>query len=95
MVAIKNMKMPKSCWNCNFCYNRNGYYCEISHNLLAREVADIPSENRPTDCPLVEIVTCKDCVKGHKYQNVDECYCDYLQDDVDTDFYCAEGERRE
>ena len=38
--------------------------------------------------------TCKDCVKGHKYKDIAECFCDYLQDDVDTDFYCVDFEKR-
>lgn len=39
--------------------------------------------------------TCKDCKKGHKYKDIEECFCDYLQDDVDTDFYCKDWKRRE
>ena len=68
MVAIKGMEIPKGCWNCNFCFNKDGYYCAISNDLLADEAADIPDENRPTDCPLVEIITCKDC----KYYRIED-----------------------
>jgi hypothetical protein len=61
MVAIKNTKMPKGCWSCNFCYDNKGcYYCAINNNLLASSIVDIPSE-RPSDCPLVEVVTCEHC----------------------------------
>ena len=37
------------------------------------------------DCPLVEIVTCKDC----KHNNEDTCYIDGL-----NDYFCSSGERR-
>ena len=35
------------------------------------------------DCPLVEIVTCKDC----KHNDEDTCYIDGL------DYFCSSGER--
>ena len=92
MVAIKDMKMPKSCAECSFVVDDmcGGATCI----LLCDEWGD--NENhRAENCPLTEIITCKDCVKGHKYQKVNECYCDYLREDVDTDFYCAEAKRRE
>ena len=41
------------------------------------------------DCPLVEIVTCKDC----KHNNEDTCYIDGLG--VRDDYFCSSGERNE
>lgn len=99
MIAIKDKKIPKSCWNCNFCCNKNGYYCEISHNLLAREVVDIPSENRPTNCPLTEIITYKDCKhkvflandgKGNTIYMCDK----HLKNITNDNFFCGDGKRR-
>lgn len=89
MVAIKDMEMPKSCWNCNFCCDKNGYYCGISYNPLARKVVDIPSENRPTDCPLTEIVTCADCVYGVFGE------CKKFHHYTTKDDFCNFGERRD
>ena len=50
------------------------------------------------DCPLVEIVTCKDCF----YYNIDEdgrgYHCEkygHTRFPVYADFYCADAERRE
>ena len=88
MIAI-NTKMPKGCWGCNFCYDNKGYYCAINNNLLASSIVDIPNE-RPSSCPLVEVVTCKDCDN--------RCtggLCTKHNITVTKDFYCADAERRE
>lgn len=101
MVAIKGMEMPKSCWKCNFCLNKDGYYCAISSELLADEAVDIPDESRPSDCPLTEIVTCKDCknwLKGVNTQMSDYKeynFCPMVDFNTSEDFYCAAGERKE
>jgi hypothetical protein len=98
MVAVKGMEMPKSCWHCNFCYDNKGYYCAINNNFLAYSIVDIPSDERPSDCPLVEVVTCKDC----RHCFIDEDGHGYHCEKSDTeriptcaDFYCVHGERRE
>ena len=41
------------------------------------------------DCPLEEIVTCKDC----KHNDEDTCYIDGLG--VRDDYFCSSGERKE
>ena len=40
------------------------------------------------DCPLVEIITCKNC----KHNDEDTCYIDGLG--VRDDYFCSSGERR-
>jgi hypothetical protein len=45
-------------------------------------------KERAKDCPLVEIVTCKDC--KHNKNGV----CPNYRHFVDDDFYCADAERR-
>ena len=60
MVAIKDMEMPKSCSECDFCYEVFGYgdyECEMTKKTF--EDADI----RHADCPLCEVKIghCKDC----------------------------------
>lgn len=53
MIAIKDMKMPKSCWECPF-YELGA---EIDRCILnnAYFVIDYNSKNRGKYCPLVEV----------------------------------------
>ncbi len=98
MVAIKDMKMPKSCWNCDFCYEIDGFHCSISHNCLAKKVTDLPNKNRPSDCPLVEIVTCKDCKHCYPDEDGRGYHCERdsnVRFSVHGYFWCSDGKRRE
>ena len=87
MISI-NTKMPKGCWRCKFCYDNKGYYCAINNNLLAFSIVDIPSE-RPSDCPLVEVITCEHC----KFNENSTCVIDGFG--VADDYFYASGKRRE
>ena len=96
MIAIKNMEeMPKGCWYSTNLKMSGVTTCPLKSYCSEKHIKEAPLDTRSNDCPLVEIITCKNCKKGHKYKNVEECYCDFLRDDVDVDFYCAEAERRE
>lgn len=55
MVAIKDMKMPSSCANCELCIN--GQYGELTCALLGEEweETDYNSDHRDENCPLIEI----------------------------------------
>lgn len=96
MVAIKDMEeMPKACTSTQ----------EILGDIV---VADCPLYNvckhrdtirtnyKPSDCPLVEIITCKDC----KHDGTMRCKC-FMSDGheymscCNPNFYCADAERRE
>ncbi len=85
MVAIKGMKeMPKICSECDFCH---GHICK-------RTGIDIIT-NPKSGCPLVEIVTCKDCKHCCRITdtpNVLLCGKHNCQQ-VSKNFYCADGER--
>jgi len=78
MVAVKGMKMPESCSDCDFCH---GHLCK-------RTGADVVA-NPKDNCPLIEIVTCKDC--KHNCKNI----CGVDGSRVTDNFYCAGGERGE
>ena len=55
MIAIKEMKMPNSCSECNLTTRKTwNYVCSINLKDI-----DCAETKRPKDCPLVEIVTCK------------------------------------
>lgn len=88
-VIVRGMDMPKSCRNCLFeCYYENlgGHTCDC----LEKTVDDNERWDKRLDgCPLVEIVTCKDC--KHNKNGI----CPNYRHFVDDNFYCADGERKE
>ena len=94
MVAIKGMKMPENCMECPLF---DGEYGDC--NIIGETKADA-TEERAENCPLVEIVTCKDC----KYWDKEEGYCkpssgtiewvDYIVC-TSADSFCESAERRE
>lgn len=88
MVAIKDMKMPKSCTECEMTHE-DRYSCDLCDFTGSDVTYEIRKNLKHSDCPLTEIVTCKDC----KYNNENTCYFDEYG--VDDDYFCAGGERRE
>ena len=91
MIAIKGLEMPKKCSQCDFCINQKtndyGFFGECL--LQNRKTVNCLVWSRDSDCPLVEIVTCKDC------KNNKNGVCPNYRHFVDDDFYCADAERRE
>lgn len=84
MIAIKDMEMPKCChWDCPLC-NEDGGACMLG----AYDIKTDTKKERTKDCPLVEIITCKDC--KHNKNGI----CPNYRHFVDDDFYCADAERR-
>lgn len=91
MIAIKSMKnIPKSCIECEllqhggYCYYKSPPYELSSYDIL---------DERPKDCPLIKIVTCKDC----KYWNNDgnKTTCDKnIGYGFPEDYFCGNGERK-
>lgn len=81
MIAIQDMKMPNTCtmcWLSNICKVRHG---KPSWNGW---------QNRMEECPLVEIIKCKDC----KW-NIKGGFCDLYFADRAADEYCSRAERAE
>ena len=93
MIAIKEMKMPNSCSECNLTTRKTwNYVCSINLKDI-----DCTETKRPKDCPLVEIVTCKDC----KHLDKETEYCKHWTEDAyytvctGADFCCADAERKD
>lgn len=86
MIAI-DIEMPKNCLDCPIRHyiDNEGNYCDLTGLY-----------NREDDCPLVRIVTCKDCI----HNGTMRCKC-FMSDRNEymsynnPNFYCADGERRE
>lgn len=98
MIAIKDMEMPKNCIGCPMFHKLDGdnnYQC-----IIMRSFIDSP-KSRADGCPLVEIVTCKDCKHWKDSDGVyrrgigAESKCPInIKEVFDGNFYCADGERR-
>lgn len=85
MIAIKNMeKFPKSCIECSLRMLDKCYHLKSSYELNGFDIF----EEKPKDCPLIEIVTCKDC--KHNYENT----CDLDGYGINDDYFCRNGERK-
>lgn len=90
MIGIKDMEMPKRCAECrlfHFYLDTNGlihYICKYGNVEVL--MAD---EKRASDCPLTEIVACKDC----KYWKGTTCLI-HNGFQPPEDWHCADGERR-
>lgn len=90
MIAIKGMKMPKSCSECSF--KANDYVC----GLLDCAFSCNHFTERNYNCPLVEIVTCEDCKhRNRNYEKDGFGYCRKVKQDTHEIFFCRYGERRE
>ena len=84
-VIVKGMEMPKDCYDCPLHDGENGR-C----NILGITVCDYI----PKECPLVEVVHCKDCKFNQNEDGTTGCdfhnfWCAY------DDCYCNFGQRRE
>ena len=96
MVAVVGMKMPKNCMECLLFDDEYG-----DCNVYGESKADM-TEERAGNCPLVEIVTCRNCKHwkdsdGVYRRGVDaESKCPVNTKAVfEGNSYCALGERKE
>ena len=86
MIAIKEMNIPNRCAKCKFCLRQgtNGK-CLLQENKRVSWLA----WNRDDNCPLVEIVTCKNC----KYNDENVCTIDGYG--ITDDYFCASAMRKD
>ena len=90
MIAIKGMEMPKSChWDCPLC-NEDGGACMLG----VYDTKTDTKKERAKNCPLVEIVTCKDCKYWHDDGIMTTCDKN-IGHGFPQDYFCADAERRE
>ena len=93
-VLVKGWSIPTD--GCCGCYFRTGKYCGIlSKNERVLEYAE--RFTRPDNCPLTELIRCKDCTHQHTntITGMKQCLLPNgytpLGDDKD---YCSYAERR-
>jgi len=90
MIAIKGMEMPKCChWDCDL-VNEDGGACPFD----VYETKTDTTKERMKDCPLIEIVTCKDCKYWHDNGIITTCDKN-IGNGFPRDYFCADGERKE
>ena len=94
MIAIPNMDKPKSCYN----HCLEGF---IANEEIGCPLKDYIESHQyknaiHPDCPLIEIVHCKDCKYGI-LEDDDSIYrCGYNGSDWNEgNHFCTYGERRE
>ena len=91
MVAIKEMNIPNRCAKCKFCLrqgtNNHGTFgkCLLQKNKRVNCLV----WNRDDNCPLVEVVTCKDC----KYNDKNVCTVDGYG--ITDDYFCASAMKKD
>jgi hypothetical protein len=95
-MVVVNMEMPTKCSQCGFCINQktNDYGSFGECSLQDRKTVDCLVWSRDSDCPLMEIVTCKDCKYWHDDGIVTTCDRN-IGNGFPQDHYCADAERRE
>jgi hypothetical protein len=92
MLVIKDMELPKSCKKCPFkaMFPNTGLKNGVCNDL------HLPFK-RHQYCPLIEIITCKDC-KYYRNRDGDEwCTTHSFKDNkffVREDYHCADAERK-
>ncbi len=93
MVGIKDMEMPENCLDCPISHeDKIDYYiC----GKTGKNVYLYANEIHP-DCPLIEIVTCKDCVSRDTRTEKDGfAYCSKKGMDTHKEYFCPKGERKD
>ena len=83
-VIVKGMDMPKRCYECPL---RDAEY-GVCNMLIMSVREDIPEE-----CPLVEVVRCKDCKHCSCDSIFNEYWCNGRK--VVSDGFCNYGEKKD
>ena len=86
MIGIKDMEMPSYClWDCPLAREDGG----------ACQLADVRTSEteRPKDCPLVEIGTCKDC-RAWRPRGDENGFCARSPHGCKADESCENFEKR-
>ena len=94
MIALKGMELQTDCQKCPFMAT-DGTDALLSPMMCValwatkHEIKHCVQEKILDDCPLIEVVNCKDC----KHNDEGTCYIDGLE--VCDDYFCANGKRKD
>lgn len=97
MIAIKDEKMPEGCQHCMY-FRKHIFGRGLDYSYsCARGATQFPMpwirqmEERASDCPLVEIITCKNCSQVNCSHHAETCD----PEEYRPDFYCGDAKRRQ
>ena len=93
MVVLKEMEPQTDCQKCPFMAT-DGMMC-LALWATKHEVRHCVSEKILDDCPLEEVINCKDCKHRKKVKDDWGYYCEYTNMVMDDDEFCSSGERKE
>lgn len=83
-------ELPKGCQECP-CYDRDFHACCIHWHDLDDSLLKSDEEYfKPEDCPLIQIVQCKDC----RFSSNNGQYCDHHMNPTLQDAFCSAGRRK-
>lgn len=98
MIAIPNIEKSKNCFQCSF---NDGIFCALIDNDTDAFIKNNPTEQSTKvlpDCPLIDIVTCGECVWYNPWHanhtNIDGNYCRNINRPMKPTDFCSYGERR-
>lgn len=101
MVVLKDMEPQTDCQKCPFMATDGADTSLLSPMMCLalwatkHEVRHCTKGKILDDCPLKEIVTCKDCKHRKKVKDDWGYYCEYTNMVMDDDEFCSSGERKE
>lgn len=91
-IYIPNMKKPKRCDDCWALDDKYDYpMCLITQEQRGYNFNTMTQIM--DKCPLIDIVTCEECVHCIKGEGMP--FCDIWLREVEADIFCSYGERRE
>lgn len=92
MIAIKGIEMPKCCKECMLNNVDSPWFglCRTTGNNVIEY-----KDSRHPNCPLTEIVTCKDCKYCYQITDAPNVWFCERHNCVSKNFYCADAERKE
>lgn len=92
MIAIKDMEMPKNCADCIATCNDSVEYWNYVCSINLKDI-DVNESERAEHCPLMEIITCKDCEHWHDDGIMTTCDKN-IGNGFPKDYYCADAEKK-
>lgn len=91
MSVLIEMEMPKACWSCPLKLDLYGeLWCAVKCEKTTKDLY----EKRPSDCPLRELVRCKDCKFSSAESRYKSLRCSMYNDLHRADGWCDCGVRR-
>lgn len=106
MIAIPNMEKPKLCNECPIGIGETMgvYYDSKSDEYKRVKITGCDEAKYHTntlsegykmmykDCPLIEIVTCGECIHRHEHEWYNTCD-KHIGHGFEDDYFCKDGER--